>query len=431
VEISQKNERKQMKFSQFSQKFFGDCGILRLMDDLGRAVRQEGTIMLGGGNPSHIPEVQQVFRERMGRILDSENEFENLIGNYTSPAGEQAFVTALVDLFRQEYAWDIGPQNIALTNGSQSAFFFLFNMFGGTYPDGSHKKILFPLTPEYIGYADVGIASELFLAQKPQIEYLEPPFFKYHVDFDALDITDDIGAICVSRPTNPTGNVLTEAEIDKLSQLAKAHNIPLIVDNAYGMPFPGIIFSEASPKWEPHVVMCMSLSKLGLPGPRTGIVIAHEQIIQAITGMNAVISLAPSNVGAILAVDAVRTREIIRLSHEVIRPYYERKALQAVAWLRQELAGTEFYIHKPEGAIFLWLWFKDLPITCQKLYQRLKERRVVIVPGQNFFPGLQEEWQHKHECIRMSYAADEEKVQAGIKIIAQEVRLAYQKPDHA
>lgn len=417
-----------MNFSQFSQKFLGECGILRLMDDLGQAVRQEGMIMLGGGNPSHIPQVQQLFRERMGRILDSEHEFENLIGNYTVPGGEQEFVNALADLFHQEYGWPIGPQNIALTNGSQSAFFFLFNMFGGTYPDGSHKKILLPLTPEYIGYTDVGLTDNLFIAQKPQIEYLESPFFKYRVDFDAIQVTDDIGAICVSRPTNPTGNVLTEEEIAKLNNLAKTHHIPLIVDNAYGTPFPDIIFTDATPQWEPHVIMCMSLSKLGLPGPRTGIVIANEQVIQAITGMNAVISLAPSNVGALLALDAVRTREIIRISNQVIKPYYKQRAEQAVAWLEEEFAETELLIHKPEGAIFLWLWFKDLPIGSQVLYERLKERGVIIVPGHYFFPGLEEEeWQHKDECIRMNYTAEPAKLRAGIKIIAQEIKRAWQE----
>ena len=414
-----------MNLSKFSQKFLGDCGILRLMDDLGRFVGQEGVMMLGGGNPSHIPEVQQIFRERMGRILDSESDFEKLVGNYDGPAGNADFISALVDFFNEEYGWQIGPQHIALTNGSQTAFFMLFNMLAGTYPDGSHKKILLPLAPEYIGYADVGLVDDLFTAQKPQINFLGDHLFKYSVDFDALDITDEIGAICVSRPTNPTGNVLTEEEIAKLSALAKEHQIPFIVDNAYGTPFPGIIFTDATAKWEPHVIMCMSLSKLGLPGARTGIIIAHETIVQAMTGMNAVISLAPGSLGASMALDLVRTREIIRISHEMIRPHYQEKVEKAVAWVREELAGTSFYIHKPEGSIFLWLWFKDLPITSQTLYERLSARGVIIVPGQYFFPGISEEWQHKDECIRMSYAADEEQLRAGIKIIAEEVKRAW------
>jgi len=411
-----------MKFSQFSQKFSGDCGILRLMDDLSQAAQRADIIMLGGGNPAHIPQMQAAVRERMERILASEYDFETLISNYGPPGGDQAFVSALVDLFRYDYGWDIGPENIVLTNGSQTAFFLLFNMFAGAFPDGSHKRILLPLAPEYIGYEDAGISDNLFVANQPYIDYLDQNLFKYRVDFDALTITEDIGAICVSRPTNPTGNVLTEDEIATLSRLAGRHNIPLIVDNAYGMPFPGIIFTEAMAAWEPHIIMCMSLSKLGIPGARTGIVVADAQVIRAITGMNAVISLAPGSFGAALARDLVRTREIVRLSREVIRPYYQHKSQQAITWLREELAGTNFYIHKSEGAIFLWLWFPGLPVTCQELYERLKARGVVVVPGHYFFPGLQSEWQHKYECFRLNYAGDASKVHAGIKIIGEEVR---------
>ncbi|MDW8269885.1 MAG: valine--pyruvate transaminase, partial [Anaerolineae bacterium] len=82
-------------------------------------------------------------------------------------------------------------------------------------------------------------------------------------------------------------------------------------------------------------------------------------------------------------------------------------------------------IHKPEGAFFLWLWFPELPITAAELYERLKRRRVIVVPGHYFFPGLQEEWRHKHECLRVSYAQDDSTVAAGIHIIAEEVRRAY------
>ena len=42
----------------------------------------------------------------------------------------------------------------------------------------------------------------------------------------------DVGALCVSRPTNPTGNVLTDAELEQLRQLAAEHNVPLLIDGA-------------------------------------------------------------------------------------------------------------------------------------------------------------------------------------------------------
>jgi len=68
---------------------------------------------------------------------------------------------------------------------------------------------------------------------------------------------------------------------------------------------------------------------------------------------------------------------------------------------------------------------KGLPISSQTLYERLKRRGVMVIAGQHFFPGLDDNWQHRHECIRVSYAAADEDVQAGIAIIGEEVRRAW------
>jgi len=265
----------------------------------------------------------------------------------------------------------------------------------------------------------------LFVANKPHIEHIDDHVFKYHVNFDQIKMTDEIGAICVSRPTNPSGNVLTDAEIERLNELACANDIPLIIDNAYGMPFPNIIFTEAKAVWNEHTIFCMSLSKLGLPALRTGIVIANEEVITMVSRMNAVMSLAPGGMGAAIATDLVRTGEIINLSRNVITPYYQQKARATLELVYKELDRTDFHVHKPEGAFFLWLWFPNLPITNSELYERLKARGVLIVPGHYFFPGLKEKWRHKNECIRVNYSQDTETVAAGIKIIAEEVKRAY------
>ncbi len=414
------------KLSKFAKKIATASGIGQLMDDLGSALAEgQDILMLGGGNPAHIPEVQRYFRESMQKLLANGREFERAIGDYDPSQGNKEFIEAIATLLANEFGWDIHPKNIALTNGSQSAFFILFNIFAGEFDDGPDRKILFPLAPEYIGYCDVGLAADLFVANKPEIEHIDDHFFKYHINFDRISITDEIGAVCVSRPTNPTGNVLTDSEIEKLSALAAANSVPLIIDNAYGTPFPNIIFTEAEPLWNENTIVIMSLSKLGLPGTRTGIVIANEEVISMVSQVNAVMNLAPGSMGAAIATDLVRSGQIIDLSRNVIMPFYQKKSAQAVEQLLKELDGIDFHIHKPEGAIFLWLWFPELPITNAELYQRLKDRGVLVVPGHYFFPGLTEKWQHKNECIRVNYSRDKETVTKGLKIIAEQVKRAY------
>ena len=415
-----------VKLSRFGKRIAVTSGIGQLMDDLGNALAQgQDVLMLGGGNPAHIPDVQQYFRESMQKLLADGLEFERAVGDYDPSQGNKDFIEAVSSLLANEFGWDIQPKNIALTNGSQSAFFILFNIFAGEFDNGPGKKILLPLAPEYIGYCDVGLAVDLFVANKPEIRHIDDHFFKYHINFERLSISEKIGAICVSRPTNPTGNVLTDSEIEKLSEIASASNIPLIIDNAYGTPFPNIIFTEAKPIWNENTIVIMSLSKLGLPGTRTGIVIANEEVISLVSQVNAVVNLAPGSMGAAIATDLVRSGKIIDLSRNVIMPFYQKKSAEAVAQLLEELNGIDFHVHKPEGAFFLWLWFEGLPITNAELYQRLKNRGVLVVPGHYFFPGLKEKWRHRQECIRINYAQDKETVSKGLKVIADEVKTAY------
>jgi valine--pyruvate aminotransferase len=413
-----------MRVSQFGGKFLHESGALQLMEDLGQALRQPGMIMLGGGNPSRIPVMEEYFAAAMGKLLES-GEFAELVGVYDAPGGHRAFIEAVAALLCERCGWPVGPENIALTNGSQTAFFFLFNLLAGDLGDGRQARILLPVMPEYIGYTDAGITPDLFIANRPRIEFLERRFFKYRVDFDALHVDESIQAICVSRPTNPTGNVLDAGEMARLNALAAAHDIPFIVDNAYGAPFPNILYNDDHLTWTPQMILCLSLSKLGMPGARTGIVVASPPIVHALTAMNATISLTPNALGPRLALELVRSGEILALSRDVIRPHYAAKATHAVAALEDALDGLDFLIHKPEGAFFLWLWFRELPISSRTLYERLKTRGVLVIPGHHFFPGLTGEWQHRHECIRLNYAGDSASVARGAAIIADEVRRAY------
>lgn len=415
-----------MQFSKFGEKFNQYSGITQLMDDLNDGLRTPGAIMLGGGNPAAIPAMLDYFHQTSEEMLAS-GELVAALANYDGPQGKDAFVKALAQLFRETYGWDISEKNISLTNGSQSGFFYLFNLLAGKQPDGSHKKVLLPIAPEYIGYGDAGIDEDIFVSYHPEIELLDNGLFKYHVDFEQLTIDDSVAAICASRPTNPTGNVLTDEEVRKLDKLARENNIPLIIDNAYGLPFPNIIFEDVEPFWNENTILCMSLSKLGLPGVRCGIVIASEEITQALTNMNGIISLAPGSVGPALANHIIGKGDLLKLSSEVIKPFYKQKSQRAVELLQEAITDERFRIHKPEGAIFLWLWFDELPITTMELYQRLKARGVLIVPGEYFFIGQKDEWDHAHQCLRMNYVQDDEMMQKGIAIIAEEVEKAYRE----
>ncbi len=49
-----------------------------------------------------------------------------------------------------------------------------------------------------------------------------------------------------------------------------------------------------------------------------------------------------------------------------------------------------------------------------------------MVSGHNFFLGINDNWQHQHECIRINYAAQSPaRIAQGLRIIAEQVSKAY------
>lgn len=410
--------------SKFANKFLQQSAITSLMDDINEGLQSGEALMLGGGNPAQIPQIaDELHAELASRVADG--SLAKSLMNYDGPQGKDAFRVALAAQLQANYGWDLSPENIALTNGSQSAFFYLMNLFAGTTASGQKKKILLPVCPEYIGYGDLGVEDDLFTTVTPEIELLPNREFKYHPNFDELTLDDAIGAVCLSRPTNPSGNVITDDELARLDTMCRSHDIPLIIDNAYGAPFPNILFAEVNSIWNNNIVLCLSLSKLGLPGARCGIVVAKPEIIKAINNLNGIMGLAPGGTGPLVALDWTLSGKLLALSENVVKPYYEEKAQRVSQWLKAAISTPKFRIHKPEGAIFLWLWFDDLPVSSSELYKQLKAKGLIVVAGEHFFPGLQTNWMHKYQCIRLSYAAPEDDVKAGIAILAEHINALY------
>ncbi len=415
-----------METSLIGGRWSARSGIEELMEDLGHALAEgAGKIhMLGGGNPAIIPEVAACWREQMAGLLADPARFDRMMSVYDPPKGNVRFCEALAQYLQHSFGWEIGPENIVVTSGGQTAFFYLFNLLAGEYPDGHRKHILLPLMPEYIGYANQGLTAGMFRGLPPNIEITGPHQFKYRIDFDRLDpdeIAKNCAAVCVSRPTNPSGNVLTDDEMARLDKICQTANVPLIVDNAYGAPFPGILFTHASHDWNENRIMVFSLSKLGLPGTRTAVVVAKPPIIKAIAAMSAVSGLANGTIGQAMVTPLLENGKLDDLVQNSIQPFYQKKSELAQAWVREFFPDTlDYFVHESQGAMFLWIWFRGLPVPVRELYLRLKARGVLIVPGDYFGFGCPEVMDHVGQCIRLNFAMEESSVREGIRIIGEE-----------
>lgn len=421
-----------MDFSTIGQNLIIRTGIDDLMEDLYKAIHSGNPdiCQLNGGSPAFFPEVSALWHESLNKMAAS-GEFDSLVGTYAHPRGDAKFIRVLVDYLNDKYNWQLTEKNIAVTQGGQMAFFLLFNLLGGPATGGGYREILFPICPDYIGYQPQSVfGAAVFRGIRPKITILDKHSFKYGIDFERLKITPETAALCMSRPTNPTGNVVTDDEMARLHKLAAEAGVPLMVDGAYGAPLPNICSAKATPVWDENVILTMSLSKIGLPGTRTGIIIAREEIIDAIVRTVTTSALCPNNLGQKLIAPYIEDRSIERICESLVVPFYQQKAEFAIRLIHELMPDNlPWKLHKNEGAMFLWMWMEGLPITSQELYERCRERGCFINPGHHFFFAMDKEeydsWPHTQECIRISFTQSDDILRRGLTILSEEIIKAY------
>ncbi|ARV57488.1 valine--pyruvate transaminase [Nostocales cyanobacterium HT-58-2] len=417
--------------TQFGVHMSNLTGVRAIMKDIIETLRASAgqqLINLSAGNPLILPEVEQLWRDCTAQLLASP-EYGEVICRYGSSQGYAPLIEAIVEDFNQRYGLNLSDRNVLVTPGSQSLYFYAANAFGGYTASGELKKIVLPLSPDYTGYGGVCLVPEALIAYKPALDIDAAAHkFKYRPDFSKLSITDKTGCVIFSRPCNPTGNVLTDDEVKKIAALAEPYNVPVLIDSAYGLPFPALNFTQMSPIFGKNILHCMTLSKAGLPGERIGIAVGDERVIQPLESFQTNACLHASRYGQAIAALAIKSGALAEISTQVIRPFYQNKFTVLESTLNEAMPkDLPWFLHRGEGGIFAWLWLQDLPITDWELYQELKRVGVIVVPGSTFFPGLEEEWEHKQQCVRVSLTGSDEEIATGMQRLAKVVQQLYQR----
>jgi valine--pyruvate aminotransferase len=418
-----------LALSQFGSQMSQLTGVRAIMKDIIETLRNSGGkefINLSAGNPVILPEVEQLWRDCTQELLNSD-EYGEVVCRYGSSQGYTPLIEAVVEDFNARYGLELSDRHILITGGSQALYLYAANAFGGYTTSGELKQIVLPLSPDYTGYGGVSLTPEALLAYKPTLDIDEANHrFKYRPDFSQLQIDRQTGCVIFSRPCNPTGNVISDEEVRKIAHLAASYDVPILVDSAYAPPFPALNFTEMTPQFGDHIIHCMSLSKAGLPGERIGIAIGDPRLIEILESFQTNACIHSSRYGQAIAAKAISSGKLADLALNVIRPHYQRKIEVLANTLDAAMPDIPWYLHQGEGAIFAWLWLKDLPMTDWEFYQQLKQARVIVVPGSTFFPGLQADWQHKQQCLRISLTATETEIAEAMKRLAQVAQRVYQ-----
>ncbi|MEO3803163.1 valine--pyruvate transaminase [Nonomuraea sp. B1E8] len=410
-----------MKLSRTGEKMSGMSGLRSIMEDVATSTASGSSnwLNLSIGNPAPIKEVIDAWRDLTVTI--TAEDFAATSCRYGPSRGTPTLVKAIVDYFNARYGWGITSDNVVVGPGSQMLLFIAAAMFAGPAAEGSLQRVVLPMTPDYAGYLGLSMDRDGIAGIAPKIELFGDRSFRYAFDFDALDRCSEIGMLLLSSPSNPTGRSIDGDELTRLIGVARRRDVPLVVDHAYGTPFPRIATSQVTPRWDEHLINCFTLSKAGLPAERIGFAIGPRRYIYSMVSFMANSVLHAPQLMQMVGARALTTGLLDRLASSVISPFYRARRLFAERLLADLLPeSVNWRLHASEGGMFCWLWVDHDWFDDMALYRLMKSKEVFVVPGRHFFVNpLSMKSAYATRCFRISLSAEERVISEGLARIAE------------
>ena len=256
-------------------------------------INQEYLNMLSNKN---IIRILSEYATGRGKEIGYENVFDFSLGNPSVPA-PQSFTDVSIDLLKtkspmalhgysptlgipevkakvaaslnRRFGMEYTGNHIFPTSGAAGA---IAHAIRAVTKPGDEVLVFAPYFPEYNPYINGAGA---------RIKIVPADFENFQINFDAAEeaLTENVAAVLINSPNNPSGVLYGEETLEKLAALLTrkseqfGHNVFLISDE----PYREIVFDgKEAPyvaKYYPHTLTCYSFSKsLSVPGERIGYV---------------------------------------------------------------------------------------------------------------------------------------------------------------
>jgi aspartate/methionine/tyrosine aminotransferase len=262
---------------------------------------------------------------------------------------------------------------ILVTTGAIEANFVLFNELLST---GDRVVVV---EPQYQQLRSVpkAIGCEV-IPWKPR----QDEGFRFDLDDLRALATPGTNLIVINTPHNPTGALLSEAELCDVYALAEDLDAWILSDEAYRWLdiFGSAPLAPPARNLGPRAISVGTFSKpFGLPGLRTGWIAAPEELVRRCWGMRDYISLSPGKLNDALAVIAFAHRDQIM---ERTRAVVAENIPFAEQWFAANSALVSWTA--PRGGLLALMKY-ELDIPSLDLSNRLAEEYgVMLAPGAAF-----------------------------------------------
>ena len=318
---------------------------------------------------------------------------------YPPGHGTPELVAAVIEHQRACYGLELEPAQVVVTTGATEA---IAGAMLGLVDPGDEVVVLEPYYDSYV--AMIQIAGGV---RRPVT--LRAPDFRLDLGSMASAIGERTRLILLNTPHNPTGTVLTRAELEGVARLAIEHDLVVVTDEVYEhLVFDGrehVPIATLPGMAERTLSISSSGKTFSLTGWKIGWATGPAELVAAVEGAKNWLSFAS---GAPLQPAIAHA-----LTHELGFPRALRADLQGKRDLLCEgLGKLDVDVRVPEGTYFVTtdvrrLGWPDGRAFCLALPERAG---VVAIPSQGFYDD-KEEGRH---LVRWAFCKTEDVIREGL-----------------
>jgi len=215
--------------------------------------------------------------------------------------------------------------------------------------------------------------------------------------------------LSLTHPNNPTGSMITEAELREVVELVEEREIFLLFDETYRQMASADRLLPAAASLSDRVVSISSMSKCyGLPGIRIGwLATGNREILDRVLAIREQVSIANNAMSEKIAQEVLENSEPFLVG---ARERIARNQEVVAGWMAEQ---TDFEWVRPEaGVVCLPRLDPRVRVDPEALYRRLAEEyRTFVVPGRCF--------EMDERFFRIGFGADADEIGAGLAHLKQ------------
>lgn len=344
-------------------------------------------------------------------FLDAVRRWDGKVIAYEHSQGTEGLIAAFLKYYAR-LGFALETSQIQVTTGGSEALMFAL----AAAAEPGEKLLVFE--PFYTNYA--GFAAQLGIELVPVTTTAESGYHLPRRETIESLLDSRVRGVILCNPNNPTGTVYTDAEIDMVACVCKAHGLFLVADEVYReFCYEGTHRSVLEQDGlEEHVILVDSLSKrLSACGARVGVLVSRNRDVMAAALRMAQARLSSPTLEMVGAAASLESPDTPRFIENTIAEYRRRRdmVLEGVRAIPGALCET------PHGAFYA---MATLPVEDTEAFARWlltdfvrDGRTVMVAPGAGFYAtpglGLRE--------VRIAYVLDVEDLKIAMTILGEAV----------